>query len=109
MSVEPPTAPADDPALRMQQLRANIVSNAIKKGATGFAIGTALSFMAFKRMRCRCDSVGRLPPIMLTTGFALGLAYAEGNQMVRDATESLRARAALPNEHEHTPPGLRLD
>ena len=48
---------------------------------------------------------------MFTTGFGLGMSYAEGSQMVRDHHEGIRRRAmsqARQKEtpHQQTPPGM---
>jgi hypothetical protein len=55
-------------------------------------------------------SIGKAAPVMFTTGFGLGMSYAEGSQMVRDHHEGIRRRAMNQDHqqgiHQQTPPGM---
>lgn len=93
-----------------QELRASIVSNVITKGLVGLGVGVGLALFVFKRIRSYTIfmSLGKAAPVMFTTGFGLGMSYAEGSQMVRDHHEALRRKALgdVPL-HRQTPPGFQ--
>lgn len=93
------------------ELRASVVSNVLTKGLIGLGLGVGLALFAFKSSLTRRRwlfilPLGKVAPVMFTTGFGLGMGYSEGSQMVRNFHEDMRRKAIFPDQHQKTPPGL---
>lgn len=68
----------------LRQARANIVSNTLQKTGIGLLVGVALSLGVFKR---------RLAPIFWSTGFGMGMAWEQGDRVIKQVHEEARQAA----------------
>lgn len=90
------------------QMRAKIVSDALKKATVGAMSGAAFSLLIFRRKQTYVVQsvsllrlLGKLAPVWLGLGFGLGMAYSDGSQLIRTAHDSILESALSRYDSEH--------